>query len=263
MQFDGLQCGKNPALLDKFLNQSQLNQLQLLSQKNMLKLQIVQSPSHLHGTTVLALKCKRGVIIAGDKRVTIGSHAIFSDECEKVYETGSISCLAAAGSLSDIQLLVEILNNNLLPRLESFLDTEIFIDGQANLLKNLMRQVLFFAWPILAGWDPNQKTGRIFLYEPGGAFLEADNYAAYGSGGNEAEQTLKSNWFKDLSCEDGIQLAIKAMLNASDKDSATSPHPPSIKVISSRKITTISRKIVRRIAEKIDAEKQSRLGKTD
>jgi len=62
----------------------------------------------IHGTTILALKFKEGVIMAADRRCVAGEK-IFSDKEIKIEETGSLSCIAGAGYVSDCQWLVKVL----------------------------------------------------------------------------------------------------------------------------------------------------------
>ncbi len=218
-----------------------------------------------HGTTILALKYDKGVIIAADRRCTSGS-TIFSDEEIKIEDLGSMSAIAMAGWVSDIQYLIDILKDKLIPWLEKFWDIEIYVDGQAKLLKHLIRNNLFMAWPILAGWDPCVNAARIFLIEPGGAIFEPQNYTATGSGGDEALRLLKSKWSKNCSEKKGIEIAIEALLAASESNIQTSNpliHPPTIKAISSEGITDISGELSLKIAWEESFKKQEREGKNE
>lgn len=198
----------------------------------------------MHGTTILALKCKNGVIIAGDRRCVAGC-AIFSDEMLKIENISPLSCMAGAGWVSDFQVLVEILRDNMIPYFEKFWETEIFVDGQANLLKYAMRNSLFLTWPILAGWDPGQEAGRIFLFEPSGTIYELPYFAATGSGEREASKTLRSGWSKDMSARKGVELSIEAILASSEVDPNTSSpllSSPIVKIITSKEIIDASEK---------------------
>lgn len=215
-----------------------------------------------HGTTILALKYNKGVIIAADRRCVAGE-TIFSDKMVKIEEIGTLSCLAGAGWVSDFQWLTDILREEFIPNFEKFWDTEIFVDGQAKLLKYIMRNILLFTWPILAGFDPFQKTGRIFLQEPGGAIFEFDDYVSCGSGENGAKGILEKEWSKNCSETKGIRIAIEALLAASDFDRNTSPSSiflPLVKVITSEKISDVSSEKAYQIAWGIVAKKEARKG---
>jgi proteasome beta subunit len=217
------------------------------------------------GTTTLALKFKDGVIMAADRRCVSGE-TIFSDEMIKIEEIGSLSCFAGAGWVSDFQLLTEILRDDFIPELEKYWDTEIFVDGQANLLKYLMRAILFFTWPILAGWDPYENKSRIFSFEPGGAFFEFDEFIASGSGENFALGVLEKEWSKDCSKGKGLEMAVEALLAASKKDRNTSDprlHSLIIKIITPQGIAAFSSEKSFDIAWKKAIKEQARKGIND
>lgn len=201
--------------------------------------------ARMHGTTILALKCKDGVIIAGDRRCVAGN-TIFSDEMLKIEKISELSCLAGAGWVSDFQALAEILRDNMIPYFEKFWETEIFVDGQANLLKYAMRNSLFLVWPILAGWDPNQEAGRIFFFEPSGTTYELPYFISTGSGEREAHRILKSKWSKDMSQKRGVELSVEAILASSEVDPNTSSpllSAPIVKIINPRGIIDASGKM--------------------
>ncbi len=218
-----------------------------------------------HGTTILALKYNKGVIIAADRRCVAGE-TIFSDSEIKIEEIGALSCLGGAGWVCDFQWLVDVLRGEFIPSFERFWDTEIFVDGQAGLLKHIMRGILLLTWPILAGWNPYENTGRIFLYEPGGANFEFDDYAACGSGENGAKGILEQKWSKNCSEAKGIRIAIEALIAASEIDRNTSNssiRAPLVKVISSEKITDVPAEKTYEIAWGIIAKKEARKGIKD
>ena len=79
--------------------------------------------SRIHGTTILALKCENGVIMAADRRCSAGGK-IFSDRAIKIEEIGSLSAIGGAGFVSDCQWLVKALKNEFLPNFEKFLEIE-------------------------------------------------------------------------------------------------------------------------------------------
>ena len=215
-----------------------------------------------HGTTILALKFNGGVIMAADRRCTAG-RMIFSDDDIKIEEMDRLSCIAGAGYVADFQLLVETLRDEWLPNFEKFFNIDIYVDGQANLLKNIMRERELWAWPILAGWDPCQKMSRIFLVEPGGAIFERPYFAASGSGEIPALQVLKSKWSKDCSEKQGIEIAVEAILGSAEMDKNTADplkHPPTIKVIDNEKIITVPEKTILEIAWKIFSRQMNKLG---
>ncbi len=216
-----------------------------------------------HGTTILALKCDEGIIMASDRRCMSGG-VIFCDDIVKIEEVGTLSCMGGAGWVSDFQILVDILSNEVLPEFENYWDVDIYIDGQANLVKTLMRMTVFLTWPILAGWNPHTETGQIFLFEPGGSIFEKENYAASGSGEIFANPVLDAKWSEDCTVRKGVEIAIEALLAAATYDPNTSHpymHPPIIKVITPEQITTVPAEAVLKIAEKKYLLKKAQKGR--
>ena len=217
----------------------------------------------IHGTTILALKFKEGVIMAADRRCVAGEK-IFSDKEIKIEETGSLSCIAGAGYVSDCQWLVKVLKQGFLPELEKFWELdEIFVDGQANLIDFIMENVFLLTWPILAGFDPFENNGRIFMFEPGGMLFKPDDYAAYGSGEDYALTVLDKEWSYDCSETKGIMIAIEALLASGKKDKNTSDsllHPPLIKIITSCGIKDFPTEKFFKIALKERVKEEARKG---
>ncbi len=223
---------------------------------------IKKDDQRLHGTTILALKYKRGVIMASDRRCTAGD-TIFSDEMVKIEELGSLSCIAGAGMISDFQLLVKSLRDNLIPHYERYWDIELFIDGQAKLLEYIMENACLYVWPLLAGWDPCIKESRIFLLEADGAVFEPKHYTASGSGERNAMAILDGKWLKDCSQTQGVEIAVEAILASSKVDPNTSNpliNPPIIKCINSEKITTVSDESTFKLSWKRFLKDQARRG---
>jgi len=215
-----------------------------------------------HGTTILALKYNQGVIMASDRRCVAGN-TIFSDEMVKIEELGSLSCIAGAGMVSDFQLLVKFLRDNLIPHFEKYWDIELFVDGQAKLLEWVMENVSLYVWPILAGWDPCIQKSRIFLFEAGGAVFEPRHYTASGSGERNAMAILDNKWSKDCSQTRGVEIAVEAILASSKVDLNTSNpliHPPIIKCMDPEKITTISDQAIFKLSWRRFLKDQARRG---
>jgi proteasome beta subunit len=63
--------------------------------------------------------------------------------------------------------------------------------------------------------------GRIFSYDVTGGHYEEADHAATGSGGRDARTTIKLGWRADLGRDEAIELAVRALYEAADEDSAT------------------------------------------
>jgi proteasome beta subunit len=75
--------------------------------------------------------------------------------------------------------------------------------------------------PIYAGYDLRRQRGRIFKYDLTGGRYEEDDFHATGSGGRDARTTIKLGYREALEAAGAIELAIDALYEAADEDSAT------------------------------------------
>jgi len=105
------------------------------------------------------------------------------------------------------------------------------LDGKANRLASMIRGNLGAAMqglavlPLFAGFDLDADTpagaGRIFSYDVTGGPYEEQNFAGIGSGSLFARGSLKKLWRPAMSREDAIRVAVEALYDAADDDSAT------------------------------------------
>jgi proteasome beta subunit len=79
----------------------------------------------------------------------------------------------------------------------------------------------FVVVPLFAGYDLRRGMGRIYSYDATGGRYEEIDFHADGSGGRDARTTVKLGWRPDLSREEAVELAVRALWNAADEDSAT------------------------------------------
>jgi len=105
--------------------------------------------------------------------------------------------------------------------------SSLTLEGKANKLGEMIKANLPLAFqgliviPIFAGYDHKRNEGRIFKYDiTGGRYEEADYYST-GSGGKDAKNSIKKMFKKNLSEEESIDIAIRALYDASEEDSAT------------------------------------------
>ena len=75
--------------------------------------------------------------------------------------------------------------------------------------------------PLFAGYDLDGAVGRIFSYDVTGGRYEETNFATTGSGSLHAGTVMKLGYERDLDREATLDLAIHALFQAADEDSAT------------------------------------------
>jgi proteasome beta subunit len=75
--------------------------------------------------------------------------------------------------------------------------------------------------PIFAGYDLGRQTGRLFQYDVTGGRYEESNHASSGSGSLHAGTVVKLGFREGLTRNESVDLAISALFQAADEDSAT------------------------------------------
>ncbi|MGH9184602.1 MAG: proteasome subunit beta [Acidimicrobiales bacterium] len=178
-----------------------------------------------HGTTVIAIRYADGVVMAGDRRATSGN-LISHRTMEKVYPADRHSGVAIAGAAGPAMEMVKLFQLQL-EHYEKVEGSELSLEGKANQLSGMVRGHLPAAMqglavvPLFAGYDVRRSQGRLFQYDVTGGRYEETNYAATGSGSLHAGTVVKLGWRDGLSRQDTLDLAISALFQAADEDSAT------------------------------------------
>jgi proteasome beta subunit len=75
--------------------------------------------------------------------------------------------------------------------------------------------------PLLAGFDEETGTGRIFSFDVAGGKYEEQRFAAIGSGSVFARGSLKKLYRDGMSMTDVVLVLMQALYDAADDDSAT------------------------------------------
>ena len=178
-----------------------------------------------HATTVVALRYADGVIMAGDRRATMGN-IIAHRAMEKVFPADRHSAVAIAGSAGMAVEMVRLFQVQL-EHYEKVEGTALSLEGKANQLAQMVRQNLPLAMqglvvvPLFAGYDTARGIGRIFSYDATGGHYEEADFQATGSGGRDARSTIKLGYRDGLSRDEAVDLAIQSLYEAADEDSAT------------------------------------------
>ena len=178
-----------------------------------------------HGTTVVAVRYADGVVMAGDRRATSG-HLISHRTMEKVYPADRHSGVAIAGAAGPAMDMVKLFQLQL-EHYEKVEGSELSLEGKANQLSGMVRSNLPAAMqglvvvPLFAGYDTRRRQGRLFQYDVTGGRYEETNFATTGSGSLHAGTVIKLGYRDSLNREETIDLAISALFNAADEDSAT------------------------------------------
>jgi proteasome beta subunit len=151
-----------------------------------------------HGTTIVALTYAGGLLMAGDRRATMGN-IIANRDMEKVFAADEFSVVGIAGTAGLAIELVKLFQVEL-EHYEKIEGTLMSLEGKANRLASMIRGNLGMAMqglsvvPIFGGFDLDTAIGRIFSYDVTGGCYEEHDHHSVGSGSLFARGSMKKLW---------------------------------------------------------------------
>jgi len=183
-----------------------------------------------HGTTIVALKFPGGVLIAGDRRATQGN-MIAGRDVQKIHVTDDYTATGIAGTAA-IAVEFARLYAVELEHYEKLEGVALTFAGKVNRLAIMVRGNLgaalqgFIALPLLVGYDlddpKSDNAGRIVSFDAAGGWnLELEGYQSVGSGSIFAKSSMKKLYSRVTDAESALRVAIEALYDAADDDSAT------------------------------------------
>ena len=178
-----------------------------------------------HGTTIVAATFPGGVVMAGDRRATMGN-IIAQRDIQKVFPADEYSVVGIAGAAGLAVEMVRLFQTEL-EHYEKIEGTTLSMDGKANRLAALIRANLGLAMqglavvPLFAGYDLSAEQGRIFSYDVTGGRYEETAFHSVGSGSLFARGSLKKLYRDDLDADGAVTAVVQALYDAADDDSAT------------------------------------------
>ena len=198
-----------------------MNILEEVSDKKMFDKSMLKTT----GTTTLGMVCKDGIVIAADRKMTLGGQIVSSKKFEKAIILSDDIAITIAGLVSDAQLLVRLIKAQIkLDELKK--GKKLKIREVANMLANLVyanvrkySTIQGITGFLLGGKDHE----GFYLYEMGmdGSLTKFDDYVTDGSGMLFATGVLEANYKEDMTIEEGVKLAIKAVSASMQRDTAS------------------------------------------
>ncbi len=182
-----------------------------------------------HGTTIIAMTYAGGVLMAGDRRATMGN-LIAQRDMEKVFPADAYSTIGIAGT-AGIGLELIRLYRVELEHYEKIEGTTLSLPAKANRLAAMVRDNLGAAIqglavvPLFAGYDQAAAdpvtAGRIYSYDVTGGPYEERDFQAVGSGSLFAKSALKKRYRPDVTEQEAVRLSVEALYDAAEDDTAT------------------------------------------
>jgi proteasome beta subunit len=176
------------------------------------------------GTTTVGMLCKDGVVLAADRRATMGNY-IADKKAQKIHQITDTIAMTIAGTVSDAQLLIKLIQSEM--RLKSIrTGKDVIVKEVANLSARLvynnirqMSMIPGITQFLMGGKDMH----GFHLYDifVDGSITECEDYVSSGSGSVMAYGVLETLYKKDITVEEGVKLAVKALNAALQRDSAS------------------------------------------
>lgn len=184
-----------------------------------------------HGTTVIAVKYKEGVLNVADRRATAGMGVMY-DRAEKILALDDHTMVAISGSFATSIQIARYLRHSFKYYSRSQLQP-MSLEGKlaeltraiSNNLPMLLQGIGAFI-PVLSAYDLEADQGRIFFYDGMGARFESSEFGAAGSGSSAIRgsfdyivRTRKP--FSEMDLQEALRECLILLDIAADLDAAT------------------------------------------
>jgi proteasome beta subunit len=170
------------------------------------------------GTTTVGITAVDGVVVATDRRASLGGRFVSNKNVVKVEQIHPRAVLTLVGSVGGAQSFIRTLRSeaNLY---ESRRDESMSIHALATLAGNFARGGPFLAInPILGGVDGDG--AHVYSIDPAGGVM-ADDYTVTGSGMQLAYGVLEGNHDPEMSIEEARTLAAQAIAAPTERDTGS------------------------------------------
>jgi len=182
---------------------------------------MMQQPQEImKGTTTIGIVFSDGVVLATEKRATMG-YMIASKNAKKIYQITNTIGMTTAGGVGDAQQLARLMS------VESNLyqirrRTNISVGASATLLSNYLNQNRYFPYyvQLLVGGVDDTGSSVYSVDAMGGATRE-DDFVATGSGSPMAFGVLEDRYKAGLSEKEATELAVRSLKSAMRRDAGS------------------------------------------
>lgn len=179
------------------------------------------------GTSLVGLVCKDGIVMAGDRKATAGGQIVMSKNSKKVVQLNDYLVVSGTGVSSDIEMLQKLITAEL--RLKELKDKRRpTVKEAANLIamlsyKNIRQpsMINFIAGTMVGGVDEDGKT-ELYSIEPAGSVMPVEDFDAnFSSGMPYILGLLERQYKKNMTIQQGVDLAIESIKASSERDTAS------------------------------------------
>ncbi|WML68504.1 MAG: Proteasome subunit beta [Methanoregula sp. SKADARSKE-2] len=179
-----------------------------------------QYQESMKGTTTIGVVFAGGIILATEKRATMG-YMIASKKAKKVYQVADRIGMTTAGGVGDAQQLARILavECNLYQIRRS---RPITVGASATLLSNYLNQNRYFPYYVqllVGGVDVNGPS--IYSVDAMGGATKEEEIVATGSGSPMAYGVLEDRYHKDMTEDEAIDISVRSLKSAMKRDAGS------------------------------------------
>ena len=173
---------------------------------------------YMPGATAVGISYNDGIVIASERRIAYGNFVVSKNTKKTFVLTPKVGA-ACAGLVADMQILsLQITALAKIRLMETRLDVPP--NTVAKMMSNLMYERRFFPLltQVIVGGVVDKPA--IYTLDPLGSVLP-DDYAAVGTGAEMALGILDQQYKKEIQEIDAINLAVKSIRSAINRDSAS------------------------------------------
>lgn len=218
-----------------------------------------------HGTTVIAVKYRDGVLNVADRRATAGMGVMY-DRAEKILALDDHTLIAISGSFAKAIEIGRFLRHSFKYYSRSQLQP-MSLEGKlaemtraiSNNLPMAMQGIGAFI-PVLSAYDLEADEGRIFFYDGMGARFESSEFGAAGSGSSAIRGSFDyivrtKKPFSEMDLQEALRETLILLDIAADLDSATGGYSkilPAAKALTRDGILSLDEEQMRDVLRQID-----------
>jgi proteasome beta subunit len=170
------------------------------------------------GTTTIGIATEDGVVVATDKRASLGGRFVSNKNVQKVEQIHPTAALTLVGSVGGAQSFIRTLRAEV-NLYEARRGKEMSMQALATLAGNFARGGPFIAInPVLGGVD--DEGTHVYSIDPAGGVMQ-DDYTVTGSGLTVAYGTLEDRYEEDMSLEEAQQVAGAGIKAAAERDTGS------------------------------------------
>jgi proteasome beta subunit len=179
------------------------------------------TPEFDTGTTVVGLTAQDAVVMAADRRMSLGGRFTANKSVQKVEQVHPTAAMGISGSVGPAQDLLRSLRAEA-SLYESRRGEPMTVGALAQTAGGLVRGLP--VTPLLGGVEPAPEeegaSAHVYSLDGGGSVLE-DEYVATGSGLQVAYGVLERRYDPEASVETATETAAAAVAAASERDTAS------------------------------------------